>query len=81
MNAYNCTICGAGLVRVANWWNGTTPKETICAECERDNNLIEVVRCKDCIFRETISAFDLCAKGVPNFEMDGYCSSGERRAK
>lgn len=85
MNAYNCTKCGAGLYSAAE------VKEPLCAECELDDNLVEVVRCKNCQYRDTEdcpSAERQCFRNnigvikerwVTGDYMD-YCSYGERRA-
>ena len=82
---YNCTVCGAGC------YSADTTK-TICAECERDNNLIEVVRCKDCQYKDTkfCPASQTLIKWFENqiddfveetFSRMEFCSYGERRAK
>ena len=85
MNKYTCEICGAGC------YSADTTK-TICAECETDKNLVEVVRCKDCQYRDTEdcpSAERQCFRNnigvikerwVTGDHMD-YCSYGERREK
>ena len=64
MKKYNCSICGAGC------YSADTTK-TICAECEKDGNLVEVVRCKDCDHQEVCHL-------QARLE---FCSDGERRAK
>ena len=74
MKKYNCTICGAGCY-------SADETKTLCAECETDGNLVEVVRCKDCK-HQRICPIPLYLKdiGMNPSETD-YCSYGERRAK
>ena len=79
MTKYNCTICGAGC------YSADTTK-TICAECEKDGNLVEVVRCKDCCSSSHIKwhkadKIIFCSLHGSTFVEDGYCSKGERREK
>ena len=80
---YNCTRCGAGI----------SADKTLCAECEKDDNMVEVVRCKDCIYLQPeIKEVPLmCKRPVqgypPNWytrfptEPNGYCWEGKRRMK
>ena len=82
MKKYNCTICGAGCY-------SADETKTICAECEKDGNLVEVVRCKDCKHQK--DCHQHVRQRVPNAERTGfevsvtkpihYCSHGERREK
>ena len=74
---YNCTVCGAGC------YSADTTK-TICAECEKDKNLVEVVRCKDCIHKLKNEHDDdyYCETMWIDFMVNGltdndYCSNGK----
>lgn len=76
MNAYNCTKCGAGLYSAAE------VKEPLCAECELDDNLVEVVRCKDCIyfFKDEVNTW--CKQfGEIYATPNDYCAWGKRRTE
>ena len=81
MKKYNCTICGAGC------YSADTTK-TICAECEKDGNLVEVVRCKDCKDHDSWSHTCVhwthhCTPPGYSYKVneDDYCAWGERREK
>ena len=74
MTKYNCTICGAGCY-------SADETKTICAECERDNNLIEVVRCKDCLNFDPTMGYLWCRQMEEIVTELGYCAWGERRTR
>ena len=74
MKKYNCTICGAGCY-------SADETKTICAECETDGNLVEVVRCKDCVHCHEVILTHWCTWWEDVTELNGYCSYGERRAE
>ena len=85
MRKYNCTICGVGC------YSADTTK-TICAECETDKNLVEVVRCKDCKYKDTedcpATERRMCRNNIGVIKefletwcgME-FCSNGKRRAE
>ena len=56
----------------------------ILAECEKDKNLVEVVRCGDCAYRQ-IKHYMRCSnpKGMVHIELSysDYCSNGEGEKK
>ena len=53
----------------------------ILAECEKDKNLVEVVRCGDCVFFQYTAGTPWCNWWEDVTELNGYCSYGERREK
>ena len=87
MHKYTCARCGAGVYTA-----DTTMTEVLCAECEREDNLVEVVRCRDCrhkdteecpaaerqVFRNHIGVIK--ERTVTGDHID-YCSCGERGRK
>ena len=75
MKKYNCTICGAGCY-------SADETKTICAECEKDSNMVEVVRCKDCVWGETgYTRRIVCDFHDLFVDNEDYCARGERREK
>ena len=68
---YNCTRCGAGI----------SADKTLCAEREKDDNMVEVVRCKDCGFLSNkVGRWCGWHDGlIP--DLDDYCSWGKRRTE
>ncbi len=64
--------------------------ETICQSFKNKADYVEVVRCKDCTFRQPIDEGRYTFKGKPAMVCilhskavaeDGYCSYGEKRQK
>ena len=82
---YNCSICGAGC------YSADTTK-TLCAECEKDGNLVEVVRCGDCRYKDTEDCpaterrmyrnnIGVIKEFLETWCGMDFCSNGKRRAK
>ena len=40
---------------------------------------VEVIRCRDCRYMATISAFDICEKSLDDITMDDFCSKAKYR--
>ena len=70
MKKYNCTICGAGCY-------SADETKTICAECEKDGNLVEVVRCGDCVFFQYTAGTPWCNWWRDVIGLLDYCSNGK----
>ena len=70
MNKYTCEICGAGC------YSADTTK-TICAECVKDGNLVEVVRCEDCVFFQYTAGTPWCNWWRDVIGLLDYCSNGK----
>ena len=47
----------------------------------KDADLVEVVRCKDCIhyYHDSLFACERCGKTLEKIKLNGYCNYGERR--
>ena len=74
MRKYNCTICGAGCY-------SADETKTICAECVKDGNMVEVVRCGDCVFLNNRGGLWCGFHDSLYPTTKDYCSWGVRGAK
>lgn len=85
----NCPICrGTGKIHTTDWLTKGLSEEELAREKEEAlDDIVEVVRCKDCIHSATIhnssdgSVSYHCKKsyGLPEVDPTDYCSHGERR--
>ena len=82
---FNCDNCGwseivVGSPIMCNYDNQRTWRDECCMAWkpkEKETNMVEVVRCKDCTwYDEQISMCDNC--GLPR-ERNYFCADGERR--
>lgn len=56
--------------------------ESLCKHFKNKADLVEVVRCKDCVHRSTDDFRSFyCRKDDVGCKDDGFCSEGERRDK
>ena len=64
-----------------NRWEEEAKDMAISALRDQAGNLVEVVRCQDCVHCHEVILTHWCNWWGDVTELNGYCSCGERRAK
>lgn len=76
-------ICWSLIKMGLPYADGEYPAETFCMEFENKADVVEVVRCKDCIYwdKRTVNnkGFIICAASGMEIHTEDFCSYGERR--
>ena len=79
---FDCENCGwseiTGAPIICNYSGRRTWRDEYCEAWkpkEKETNMVEVVRCKDCKHHQE----DICEVRIGVYEPDWYCADGERR--
>lgn len=81
-------VCDNLIAHGLPWGDGKYPAEKWCDHFKPTADVVEVVRCKDCICAETLpsgllrcrlhSVYSMFRNSIFNVKPDDYCSYGER---